>query len=247
MKFSITFIIGATSESEAIKKTVYAIFEDCAPEDIGEIIIVKSQKASLECNLAIAQMEKEYPDYVVGLEQTRPFVGGAIQDAGDMVQTSHLMVLPGDLGIGLEAIAVMAEKEKQNPQGIVRVSRWLNKNSFMEGYSPVRKVFNACAQAFLRILFQTKLTDLTHPVQIMPTALYRKIKWKEYNFPFLTEFALTPLRLGASISEVAASCQGRTEGKSSNSVWQTMLYFKTALYIRFTKRENLLKENERLA
>ncbi len=41
--------------------------------------------------------------------------------------------------------------------------------------------------------------------------------------------------------DVPARCLQRTEGKSKNSAIQTFLYLKTALRIRFRKKENLTK------
>ncbi|MBQ3432107.1 MAG: hypothetical protein IJG23_04915 [Clostridia bacterium] len=242
--FSVTVLIGATSESTALKKTVKSIVETCDREDIEKIIIVKSKTATKACNEAIADLEKSYPRLVEGYEQNRPYMGGGIRDGADITTSSHFLVFPGDLAIGLESVPKMIEMEKQMPWGIVKASRWLLPGSFHD-YPPVRKFFNKTAQCFLRILFHTRLTDMTIPVQVMPTALYRKIQWREVGFPFATEFVLCPLKLGIPFEEVPAACYQRTEGHSSNSGIQTAMYLKTALRIRFTKPEKLLKQTER--
>lgn len=242
--YCVTFLIGATNESTALKKTVEGILDTCNRQDIAKIMIVKSQSASKECNQTIEKLTNLYPHFVEGLEQTRPFVGGSIRDGADRVHSSHFLVVPADLAIELDVYRRMMEKEKLHPEGIVKVSRWLEKDSF-ENYASTRKFFNKCAQYFLRVLYHTQLTDLTIPVLIMPTKVYRSIRWRELNFPFLTEIVLCPLRLGIEIAEIPAKCYGRTEGKSNNSALQTMLYLKTALRVRFTKPENLLKQTER--
>ena len=242
--FSVTFVIGATSEAEALKTTVETLMRDCAPEDIAVVLIVRSKNATPECVAASAEMEQEYPDKVHSVVQTRPHVGGAIRDGFDTAVSSHILLLPGDLAIELAAVPKLIEAEKKAPEGIVKTSRWLENDAFT-GYSPSRKLLNFCAQRFLRVLFRVKLTDLTNPVQIMPTALYRDIDWQELDFPFLTEMVLCPVRLGVPFSEIPAKCRGREEGASNNSFLQTALYLKTALRIRFTKPEKLLKSNER--
>jgi hypothetical protein len=208
------------------------------------ILIVRSRNATEACVAASEALERAYPEKVRGVVQTRPYIGGAIRDGFDTAVSSHILLLPGDLAIDLSVVPVMIEAEKRAPEGIVKTSRWLNKNAF-HGYSAVRLAFNRAAQVLLRVMFRTRLTDLTNAVQIMPTALYRAIDWQELNFPFILEMVLCPLRLGAAFSEVPADCYGRKEGRSNNSFLQTALYLKTALRIRFTPPGRLLKSNER--
>lgn len=242
-EFSVTFVVGATSESEALISTVNFIMERCAPADVARVLIVRTQHAPPETLAAIEAMERRYPEKVRGMAQTRPYVGGAIRDGFDTAVSSHILLLPGDLAIGLDAVPLLIAAEKEAPDGIVKTSRWLNADAF-HGYSRSRKFFNRCAQVFLRAAYRTRLTDLTNPVQIMPTALYKSVDWRELGFPFLAEMVLAPLRLGASFREIPAACYGRQEGKSSNSFLQTAMYLKTALRIRFTRPERLLKPQE---
>ena len=242
--FSVTFVVGATSESEALITTVGYIMEKCAPQDVAKVLIVRTKNAPSETVAASDALEARYPEKVKGMVQTRPFVGGAIRDGFDTAESSHILLLPGDLAIDLAAVPALIEAEKKAPQGVVKTSRWLRKGAF-HGYPALRKAVNACAQIFLRVLFRTRLTDLTNPVQIMPTALYKSIDWQELNFPFLAEMVLCPLRLGTPFAEIPADCYGRREGKSNNSFAQTAAYLKTAMRIRFTKPQKLLKSNER--
>ncbi len=242
--FSVTVLIGVTDEAEALKTTVNTVMNTCSGEDIYKILIVRSQNATAACVAASAEMEKAYPEKVVCMVQKRPFVGGAIRDGFDTAQSSHILLLPGDLAIDLASVPLLIEKEKVFPAGIVKTSRMLEKHSFHH-YSALRRRMNSCAQLFLRALFHTKLTDLTNPVQIMPAALYRSIRWQELNFPFLLEMVLAPLRVGAAFLEVPAGCRGREEGVSKNTILQTALYLRTALRIRFTKPDHLLISNER--
>lgn len=242
--FSVTLVVGATNEEEALKQTVRYVMTHCPSHEIDRILIVYAQNAPEGCRSAIRALETEFPDKVFGMEQIRPYVGGAIRDGFDTAVSSHILLLPGDLAIGLEAVPQLFEAEKKAPQGIVKTSRWLNKDAFY-GYNPVRKRINALAQTFLRILYHTRLTDLTNPVQIMPSAMYHSIDWRELNFPFLAEMVLCPLRLEAAFKEIPAVCWAREEGQSSNSFLQTALYLRTALRIRFTPKARLLKSDRK--
>lgn len=237
---SLTVVVGANDEKQSLVQTVDAVMSTCSA-DMDRILLVRPAKVSEECLSAIRELEAKYPGVAADFVQTRPHVGGAIRDGFDTAATSHILLLPGDMAISLNVIPAMIEGVKKEPDTIFKISRWLNKNSF-HGYDPLKKLFNACGQMFLRVLFGVKITDLTCPVQIMPTELYKSIDWQELNFPFLEEMVLVPLRLGTKITEIPAACYGRTEGRSGNSVRQTALYLKTALRIRFSSAKKLLKE-----
>lgn len=237
---SVTIIVGATDENEGLRITADYIMDNCNPDDICKILMVNSKKASRECLEAIKQLSEKYPGKVVGMTQTRPFIGGSIRDGFDTAVSSHIMLLPGDLGVSLDCVPRMIEGAKAQPEAIIKTSRWMKKNCFHE-YSKTRKIFNRLAQLFLRVLFLSDLTDFTLPVQIMPTDMYKSIDFQELNFPFLIELVVAPLRLGAKITEIPVHCAGRSEGKSKNSFMQTALYLKTALRIRFSPKKKLIK------
>ncbi len=243
MKFtSVTIIVGTTNEKESLITTVDTIMDTCNADDIDKILLVKSKDASDNCNSAIALLEEKYRGKVYSLEQTRPFVGGAIRDGFDTVTSSHTMLLPSDLAISLDCVSRMIQAVKEKPDVISKTSRWLKKDSF-HNYNPSRKILNKVAQIFLRVLYSTKLTDFTSPVQTAPTEAYRKSAWQELNFPFLLEMVLVPLRLGYAFEEIPVGCFNREEGFSRNSAKQTALYLKTALRVRFTPKSKLTKES----
>ena len=238
---SVTIIIGMTDETDSLKKTVDYIMENCDYDDLSKVLMVKSKNASEGCNEAIAFLEEKYGEKVRGLEQTRPYIGGAIRDGFDAAESSHIMLLPSDLAISLECIPEMIRRVKAKPDVISKTSRWLKKDSFHE-YNGLRKIINKLSQIFLRVLYSADLTDFTSPVQTAPTEAYMKSVWQELNFPFLLEMVLVPLRRGYRFEEFAVGCYGRQQGKSKNSAKQTALYLKTALRIRFTKKSRLTKE-----
>ncbi len=242
MKFnSVTIIVGTTNEKDSLITTVDTIMNTCNHDDIDKILLVKSKDASEGCNYAIGLLEEKYKGKVFGLEQTRPYVGGAIRDGFDKVESSHTMLLPSDLAIDLSCVPVMIESVRKKPDVISKTSRWLKRGSF-HNYGASKQLLNKAAQIFLRILYNAGLTDFTSPVQTAPTEAYHNAVWQELNFPFLLEMVLVPLRAGYSFEEIPVECFERKEGFSRNSAKQTALYLKTALRVRFTPVKNLIKE-----
>lgn len=150
------------------------------------------------------------------------------------------MFLSADIPIGLDSIPVMIEQAKKSPESVVKVSRWLKRDSFY-GYNRTKKTFNALAQSFLRILFNARLTDFTIPVLISPTKTYKNIIFKEWRFSCFLEMVLVPVRIKKDFIEVPAKCFSRTEGKSKNSALQTAMYLKTAFRIRFSPKGKIYR------
>lgn len=237
---SVTIIIGATDETESLHKTVDYVMQNCDHDDIGKVLIIHSKNASQGCRNTMSELETLYPGKVLAMQQIRNGIGGAIQDGFDAAQTSHVMVLPSDLAIGLDCVPEMIRRAKLAPDVISKTSRWANKDSF-HNYSGVRKTFNGLSQIFLGVLYGNTLTDYTNPVQTAPTEIYKNSVWKELSFPFLLEMVIVPLRRGYSFEEFAVECYGREEGRSKNSAIKTAMYLKPALRVRFTPKNKLRK------
>ncbi len=241
MKFNkVTIAIGATDECTSLTKTITSIVQNCNREDIECILVVVSKNATKACLETVDYLMHEYPSMLKKLVQQRMYIGGAMQDAIDHITSSHLLFFASDLSNNLEIIPKLIEKAKQTPDVITKTSRWIEAKCFYK-YNFIKKIVNFLAQDFLRFLFKSDLTDFTNPVLIAPTEIYKKINFKELNFPCLLEAVLVPLKMGCKINEIPVKCYARTEGKSKNSVLQTALFLKTAIRIKFTCLNKLTK------
>ena len=209
-----SFLVMATDETDALIRTVETLMDFCDDGDIDKYLIVYPKNVSPDTAKTIKMLEEKYPEKVEGLLQTRPGIGGAIKDGMDYATSSHVIFMVADLAIELAAIPKIIEKAKEHPNAVVKTSRWMEGGGFFGCYSPVRKFFNRIAQSFLRVLFHTKLTDITSPCQVMPTKICRTWNMKENGFPMLLEMVIVPLRLGDEIIELPSKAYGREEGKS---------------------------------
>jgi hypothetical protein len=118
-------------------------------------------------------------------------------------------------------------------------TRWQGGIRF-SGYNPLKLVLNFFFQQFFRLLYWTKLTDLTYAYRVYRTEIVKEIRWEENGFPFLFETILKPLRLGYHAAEVKAPWMARTEGASHNSFAQTAKYAVTGLHIRFQSTKTMV-------
>lgn len=236
---NLTIMMGAVTETDSLRDTVNTILKVCKAEDLKEIIICYADRTTPE-TLAVIEEIKNNEDEVpiVVIKQKRPFMG-CINDAIDIAEGSHCMLVASDGALDLTTIPTLIEKTKKDPKTIHSLSRWMKGCKFY-GYGKGRKILNFCAQKFLAVLYMRNMTDFTIPVQTVPTKLYKSIRFEEMGFPFLVEMVLKPIRLGYKFTETPTNCYSRKEGKSSNSAKQTFSYLKTALHVRFMPVEDIL-------
>ena len=237
---NISVLMGAVDETDSLRYTVNEILRICNPDDLKEIIILKAPHITPESEAVIKELlEMKSPVEIIAVAQKKKGIG-ALVEMFDIARGSHCVLSASDNAVDLECISQMIEKAKENGDVIVKGSRWLPGCKFI-GYSKLRYVMNFLGQLFLIVLYGKITIDYTSPYQIVPTEIYRSIKWESEGFPILLELVLKPIRLGCKFVTIPTNCYGRKQGKSSNSLKYTAKYFSTALHIRFMKKKDLLK------
>ncbi len=237
----VTIVIGATDESTSLIDTVDTIIKSCNISDIYTFMIIIPDNASPECLDAIEFLSEKYEGRIQKVVQWYPGIGGAMRSSVEATVSSHIMFLSADMPTELSCVPSMIENAKKYPDSIIKISRWLQKNSFRE-YGNVKKALNFAGQSFLKLLFMSSLTDFTSPVLISPVNIYKSINFSQWGFPCLLEAVLIPLKAGKEIREIPAVCLPRTEGKSKNSISQYIKFLGTAVKIRFTPIKKLYNE-----
>lgn len=238
----VSIVTGAVTETDSLRNTVEFILENCNHNDLAEIIIGYPERATSECVAVIRELESMQSNVSVwSFVQKRPKLG-FLTEAFDFAKGSHVITVDSDMALDLELIPRMIENAKKEPDTIFSASRWLGGNKF-DGYNKFKMALNFCSQKFLAVLYQSKLTDFTIPFQIIQTELLRSINFEETGFAIFIEMVLKPVRLGCKIKELPTDCHGRKQGKSNNSFAQLPSYLKTALHIRFMKKDDILKKD----
>ncbi len=228
---NITFVLPVLNETYSLQKTAHIIFE-LSGIHLHEILILiadKTTKASLEI---IESIKKEYPDFIRVHKQHLPFLGGALREAFDIASGEHIMLMASDLETDPNLLPAFIEKMNEGVWDIVAGSRWLEEGGF-EGYSRIKLILNYLFQKIFRIIYKTRLTDLTFAYRLYRKFVLEDIEWEELRHPFLLECLVRPLRCGAKATEIPCKWQTRTEGKSANTFWATFEYLRIAFKVRF--------------
>ena len=94
------------------------------------------------------------------LWQSRPFLGGALQDAIDIVQTSHFLIMASDCETNPVDAIQLWKKSQDNPESIIIGSRWLTPKSFSH-YGNARLLANRLFQIIMSFMWNQSVTDFT--------------------------------------------------------------------------------------
>ncbi len=232
--------MAAVDETRSLEETVERIMRDNTP-DVLEILITAAPFATPGCRDAIGRMRSMYPEVVQVHEQSRLMhVGGAYQECFDLVRGDFTIIMSSDLETPPALISGMIARARAGGTDIVTADRWARTGGFA-GYAPVKLIFNYLFQTFLRVLYGTRLQDLTYGFRLYRTQVLQNIRWDELRHPFFLEALLKPLRLGCRITTLPADWTPRTQGRSSVRFSDFLRYLVVGLKIRFMPRRRMLR------
>src|SRR3989344_3607154 len=127
-------------------------------------------------------------------------LGGVPPPAG--ARGDAVVIMTADLETPPEALPAIMQKLEQG-YDMVATTRW-RRGITLNGYPPVKFVLNFLFQQIFRVLYMTKLSDLTYGYRAFRIGVVKSIRWEEARHPFFFETMLKPLRLGYTIAEVDA-------------------------------------------
>lgn len=233
-----SILVAAINETYSLRQTVESLLAN--PDGICEILLLLSPtKTTPECLATAQALEQTGPIPVRIAYQRLPFIGGAYRTGFEIACGSHIVMMSADLETDPATVPLMLDEARKCPTAIIATSRWTSGGGF-SGYNFPKRLCNALFQLFFRILYGTRLTDLTFGFRTFPLAPMRAIHWQELRHPFFLESCLAPLRLGIPFVEIPSHWKSRSEGESQNTFLATFRYFPTAFRIRFCRRSKLL-------
>ena len=236
-----SIIVPLMNETYSLQQTVDIVMTE-NKNDIFEIIIVVAKRTSTE-SMGIAQeLINKYPDHIRILEQTLPFLGGAMRDAFESVRGSHVIMMASDMETDPHTVKALIATAAARPDiDIIATSRWLTGGGF-KGYKTYKAALNFIFQKTFSLLYGTHLTDLTFGFRLYKTEWLKKFIWTELRHPFLFECLIKPLRTGAKIIEIPSPWKSRFEGVSQNNLKIMASYTITGLRLRFMPINNFIKK-----
>ena len=234
--YSLSIVICAVDETVSMERT-FKKLDGSGGGD--EYLIVLSKTCTPGC-LETAKKLCARED-CRWMYQSGKGLGNAIRDSFSEVRGTHVVIWSADEATDAASFPEMLRLSKENPEKIVKISRWLHPDGF-DGYGKLNKCLNYISQRMFGLMFRSKLTEFTNPTQICPVSVYRRIRWEHTSYDFLPEMTFKPLKLGVEFIEVPTKNVPRTEGESHNTFLSHIWYYRTILKIFFTKKQDLLED-----
>jgi hypothetical protein len=235
-RLTVSIIMPVMDETASLRETVGIVMDECGP-DVHEIICVTSKFTKPESIAVCEELAARWPNIVWQRQQTKPYLGGALQDAFSWATGSHTLLMASDLETPPHTAKPMIEEARKG-WDIVATTRW-NKGGGFKGYNPIKLVANWIFQKAIGAIYHTNLTDLTYGYRIWRTELLRGHDWEEVRHPFLLECLLRPLLRGATSTELPVFWEPRVEGESHNPFFRNFVYFRIAFKLRFGAKRKL--------
>ncbi|MCX6993339.1 MAG: glycosyltransferase family 2 protein [Kiritimatiellaeota bacterium] len=239
---SVSVFLPVMDETDSLTKTVEVILADCG-DTIHEFLVVVCKKTTPASRETAATLRARYPEKVKVIEQQRPFLGGATQDAFALATGSHFLMMASDLETPPDRVKEFITQGRQHPDWIITGSRWIKGGGF-EGYSKFKYFLNFIFQKSFSLMYWTRLSDMTYGFRLIPTQLVKSIRWEEVRHSFLFETLIKPLKLGVKVSEVPVRWKARKDGVSNNPFMCNFEYFRIGLKTLFYSRDRILKATD---
>ena len=228
---SLSVVITVYSETFSLIKTIERILSENRGY-ITEILLVISPKSSSECIDTCHQLKDKYDFVNLHMQQQNPGVGWAIREGMELAKGNYVALLSADLETEPEAVDRMVRKIEETGCDIVVGNRWLPGGGF-KNYDPKKLILNWLFQHLFKILYLTKIGDLTYGYKILKKDLIRRINWEGTLHEIYIETTVKPLKLRASVEQVPTIWIGRKEGESKNTFFKNFRYVVLALKVLF--------------
>jgi len=236
MKISV--VMTVYSETGLLRESVVQIRSQLQ-EWPNEILIVVHPKSSPECMALCDELGRD-ADIRIIIQGPRAGIGWAYREAIPYVTGTHALIMSSDLETNPADAAAIVRKAEQSGADIVCASRWMRGGGF-SGYNPAKLILNFGFNLIFRVLYRTKIHDITFGYKLIRTEVLRRINWQYGTHEFCAELLLRPLRAGCTAAEVPTRWVKRPEGDSKMVFMRNFRFVSAAWHIFFTpKAENLL-------
>lgn len=235
----VSVVVTVFDETYSIRETVKRL-TDCDRDYIREIILLIHPKSPMETFEICKELSENHEFVIVQIQKNIPGVGWAIREGMEASKGDFIALLSSDLETEPEALDRMITKIEETDCDLVIGNRWLKGGGF-HNYNKTKLVLNWLFQYIFRIIYFTKLGDLTYGYKVLRRDLVQKIDWESTLHEIYIETTIKPLKIGCKADQVPTVWIGRTEGESKNTFLRNFRYVRLALKVWIKKKNYCLK------
>jgi len=224
----LSVVVTVYSETTSIAETI----ETLVGRDRGyihEILLLVSPRSSEETFSICRECAARDSRIKIVVQKNNPGIGWAYREGMEAASGNYVALMAADLETEPAAVDRMVEKiVKTGCDGVI-ANRWLPEGGFTN-YDPLKYVLNWIFQKSFKILFRTKIGDLTYGFKILSKEITRSIEWEGTLHEICVETTVKPIKRGYHIEEVASTWVARCEGASANTFFKNFRYVRSALH-----------------
>jgi dolichol-phosphate mannosyltransferase len=241
--YRISVVMPVFSETDTVRETV-AWLATHLDTRLLEIIIIIAPQSTATSRQVCDLLSQQDPRVRVFVQQENPGVGRAFREGYARARGNVVLSMDSDGEMDVNTIPLMLAEMGRGSFGLVVGSRWLPGGGFV-GYSRWKYWLNWGFQQLFRLLYFTRIHDLTYGFKLLRAELIHEIEWEATLHEIGCETTLKPIRLGLPVSEVSTCWTARTQGRSTNNFLRNFRYLGMAL--RILVRGVKLKASEGVA
>jgi len=226
----LSIILPVYSEEKVLVWIVDKL-EKLMEDRLHEIILVVSPRSS-ERSVAICKNlagTRERVRFI--FQKNNPGLGRAIREGLKLVSGTHVLLMDSDGEMSPMDVPRLIARMEQSGCDMVVGCRWM-KGGGVVGYDPVKYLFNRAFQLLFKIMFLTKLHDLTLGFKIMRRIIVDSMDFRSDFHDIAIETTLKPLKSGFKVEEIPVIWRCRQAGVSKNSILSNLRYLIRGLNVR---------------
>ena len=222
MNYSISIILPILNEFNSLKKTIQILNKIKVEKEF--IIISSKNLTKTKTKKNIIKLKKKFKK-IKYFEQTRPFVGGAINTGIQKSTKKYIAIMASDLETNPTELNKMINLSMSNVDCIISADRWIVKNGF-KNYGWIKFLSNFAFQKLIKFFFNYKISDFTFAYRIYPKNSLKNYKIAELRHGFTLEILFHPIKQGYKVISVPIKWKKREEGISSVTFLSYISYLK---------------------
>lgn len=225
----LSVVVTVFSETFSIRETL-DILEGNDRGYIKEILLLISPRASEESFAICRERAARNPRVKMLVQRNNPGIGWAYREGMEASTGNYVALMAADLETEPAAVDRMVNKIVDTGCDGVVANRWLPGGGFTN-YDPLKYVLNWIFQNIFKVLFWTRIGDLTFGFKILSKKITESIPWEGTLHEICIETTVKPLKAGFRIEQVPSVWVGRKEGTSVNTFFRNFRYVRTALRV----------------
>jgi dolichol-phosphate mannosyltransferase len=222
-------VIPVYSETDSLRKLVFdlgRLFGD----RIMEFIVVVADRSSADSKAVCSELAAQDSRIRVLPQNNNPGVGNAYKEGLAAALGDPILTIDSDGEMEVATAPLLLDKMLEGNHGLVIGSRWMRGGGF-SGYGKLKYILNLGFQKVFRVMFCTRLHDLTYGYKLLRLRVVKDVDWTSTRHEIGCETTLKPIRLGVSAAEVPTRWTSRVQGASKNNFSSNFRYVRMALSI----------------